>query len=502
MKHTPCEIIRSPRASERIDAAAAFLDALPVGAEALLIAATREAADDLVRRIALRRGAGFGIHRLTLGRLAGLLASDHLNAHALAPALGLAVEAVTARVVHRLRGSGALAYFEPVIDRPGFPRALARTISELRLNRVTPDALKGKGGAADALANALDEFDLELHSARLADRASILAAAIDALEAEIPPRFAGLPCVMLDVAIETTLESALVTALCARAPAFLATIPVGDELTMSSLERALKVELRRVVVESAPRTTSLRNLQDHLFRDAPKEATLDDSVAIVSAPGEMHEAVEIARRIQEEARRGVPFDRIAVLCHVGERYGPYLEEALHRAGIPAYFATGTRRPEPGGRALLQLLSCAAESLSAKAFAEYLSLAQVPDPDASAADTDAFMPPDAEVFSAPLAADLDLPAPIPEAEPHEVSPVPVVEGTLKAPWRWEKLLVESAVIGGRDRWARRLSGIENELRRQRAELAEEETGWIDRRLVDLDHLKAVALPIIDKLSAHP
>ncbi|HVN29862.1 MAG TPA: PD-(D/E)XK nuclease family protein, partial [Candidatus Binataceae bacterium] len=34
------------------------------------------------------------------------------------------------------------------------------------------------------------------------------------------------------------------------------------------------------------------------------------------------------------------------------------------------------------------------------------------------------------------------------------------------------------------------------------LAEEETGWIDRRLVDLDHLKAVALPIIDKLSAHP
>jgi hypothetical protein len=216
----------------------------------------------------------------------------------------------------------------------------------------------------------------------------------------------------------------------------------------------------------------------------------------------MHEAVEIARRIQDEARHGVSFDRIAVLCHVGERYGPYLEEALNRAGIPAYFATGTRRPEPGGRALLQLLWCASENLSAKCFAEYLSLAQVPDPDATIASGGAFTLPEAEVFSAPLAADLDLPPPLPETEPPEVSPVPVVEGTLRAPWRWEKLLVESAVIGGRDRWRRRLAGVEAELHRKRNELPPEEVGWIDRQLVDLDHLETVALPIIDKLAAHP
>ena len=74
--------------------------------------------------------------------------------------------------MHRLKGTGALAYFEPVIDRPGFPRALARTISELRLNQVSPDALKGNGGAADALANALGEFDAELKAAKLADRAA------------------------------------------------------------------------------------------------------------------------------------------------------------------------------------------------------------------------------------------------------------------------------------------------------------------------------------------
>ena len=32
--------------------------------------------------------------------------------------------------------------------------------------------------------------------------------------------------------------------------------------------------------------------------------------------------------------------------------------------------------------------------------------------------------------------------------------PVVRGTLRAPWRWERLLVDAAVIGGKLRWERR------------------------------------------------
>ena len=53
-----------------------------------------------------------------------------------------------------------------------------------------------------------------------------------------------------------------------------------------------------------------------------------------------------------------------------------------RAGIPAYFDRGTRRPDPTGRAFLAILSCATENFSAKRFAEYLSLAQVPSLDGS------------------------------------------------------------------------------------------------------------------------
>ena len=54
-----------------------------------------------------------------------------------------------------------------------------------------------------------------------------------------------------------------------------------------------------------------------------------------------------------------------------------LEDALRRARIPAYFSRGTARPDPGGRAFLALLACAAEKCSASRFAEYLSLGQLP-----------------------------------------------------------------------------------------------------------------------------
>src|SRR5271157_5028983 len=109
----------------------------------------------------------------------------------------------------------------------------------------------------------------------------------------------------------------------------------------------------------------------------------------------MHECVEIARRILAESRRGVAFDRIAVLLHDPVRYAPYLQEALARADIPAYFARATRRPEPGGRAMLALLCCAWENLSARRFAEYLSLAQVPDP-SSPREDEATISPDSEL----------------------------------------------------------------------------------------------------------
>src|SRR5207247_317493 len=91
---------------------------------------------------------------------------------------------------------------------------------------------------------------------------------------------------------------------------------------------------------------------------------------------------------------------------------------------------------------------------------------------------------------------------PDADDH-----PVVEGTLRAPWRWEQLLVESAVIGGKDRWRRRLAGLEAEYRARLARFREEEpdsprAAAIERDLQNLEHLRRFAIPVIERLTALP
>src|SRR5262249_22301511 len=83
--------------------------------------------------------------------------------------------------------------------------------------------------------------------------------------------------------------------------------------------------------------------------------------------------------------------------------------------------------------------------------------------------------------------------------------PVTYGQLRAPRRWERLLVEAAVIGGRDRWRRRIDGLANELRRRQSELGEEDetrAAVLARALDDLSALTGYAMPLIDTLDSLP
>ncbi len=500
------EIIISERAVERIAAARAWLESQPAGCEILVIASVKEAADDLVRAFALSRGAMLGVHRLTLNRLVGLLAAEDLADAGLAPADGLAAEAVAARAVFRLVPSGALAHFEPVLNRPGFSRALARTLIELRWNDIAVDDLRALGAVGEAIAATLAQFDAELAEARLIDRAGMLKVATRAVLANNPPRFVGLPILLLDPSCDSALDRDFIAALASRSPSILATIPAGDLPVQTLLEDALGVRANPSTPSANENLApSLERLQTHLFADtAPPERAVDETVTVMSAPGEMHECVEIARRITAEARRGVPFDRVAVLLHDPVRYAPYLQEALARADIPAYFAHGTRRPEPGGRALLALLCCASEDLSARRFAEYLSLAQVPD-DVRPRDDEPAISPDAELAPAPLASDLEVDGNATLVENVDLSdPVPVIEGATRAPWRWERLLVDAAVIGSAERWRKRLAGLGNELKERRKELADDDAraAGLERRILDLAHLGEVAMPILSLLDAAP
>jgi len=559
-------IIRAACAADRIRAARDFLAAVGPASEALVIADNPAAADDLVRAIANERGAAFGIHRVTLNRLIFTLASARMAALDVSPVTRFGEVAIAARAVFSIRARSENSYFDSVMNHPGFAEAIAATRRDLTLNRLGPAELErldtagtsrganrlGPGElehldtAGASLAAILRQFDRELAEANLIDRAAMIDHAIEALgDAPVPP-FGGIPTLLFDVPIENMCERDFVAALAARAPRFLATIPAGDERSSDLIARALDVEATSVnkagavtadaaslseatslegasLNKAEPITadaTSLVRLQEYLFAEAaPPERALDDTVMVFSAAGEMQECVEIARRIQAEASGGVPFDRIAIVLHGPSRYAPYLEEALDRAGVPAYFARSASRPEPGGRALLALLSCAAENLSARRFAEYLSLAQVPDAAAARDASDAgarnandaigrdasdadFVPPTGEFGIGSVSDELDAANAAPS---RNEDPNPAVERGARAPWRWEKLLIEAAVIGSRARWDRRLDGLEAEIRLRRSDLEDDDgaqAGFLDRQLADLEHLRTLAMPLIDALAALP
>ena len=92
-----------------------------------------------------------------------------------------------------------------------------------------------------------------------------------------------------------------------------------------------------------------------------------------------------------------------------------------------------------------------------------------------------------------------------------SETPRVEGdvadefTLAVPMGWEKLLVDAAVIGGHDRWARRLRGLRAEFQAQLRDLDKEDESnrpHIERRIEQLTRLEHFALPLIDQLGSLP
>ena len=510
--------ISSPSSHARLASASAFLAALGAGRTALIVGATRAAADELAFSVAADRGGLFGVTRASFAELVTKLALPALARDGLSPTGGLGAEAIAARATFEAAQSGRLTYFAPVAHLPGFPRALSRTLSELRLAGLTASDVAVVPQAGADLAELLTSTEGESRNAGAVDRALLLEAAITALT-QTPDSLHYDAIVLLDVSIATEAERRLLAALAQR-PIF-ATVAAGDERTLETL-RTLRFEEaplppRRVdapagplFAAAEPEQTALARLQDNLFsNDAVAAGEMDDSVVMFSAPGEGREAIEIARRVMEEGRRGVPFDRMAVLLRAPHTYLGLLEHAFQRAGIPSWFDRGTRRPDPSGRAFLALLASADEDLSARRFAEYLSLGQVP-PGGEPVDS-AWTAPSDEVAEGVVPADETALDPDPEDEAQAASMERerggVVAGTLRAPWRWEELLVESAVIGQLDRWERRLRGLREEYRRRMEELASDEPESpripaIRRDIEQLDHLRRFALPIVREMSEWP
>lgn len=515
------KVIVSTSAAARLAVAARFLEHHPPGTEILLVGASRGAADDLARSLARRAGATFGLTRVSLTELAARTAA--LAGGRRVAGSQAASEAMAARAIHEAGDAGELTYFAPVARMPGFPRALSRTIHELRLASVSPARLTSAGGTSHTdgagalgdLARLLDRVEGELVRAGVNDRAALFQSAAAMWRAG-GVRWSGLPVVLLDVAVDSASEQEFVAALVERSPSVLATIPDGDARSRAALER-IGGEVD-VAPDVAAEATDLAHLRRYVFtNERPPERSGAGDVRLFSAPGEGREAVEIVRRVLDEAAAGVPFDEMAVLLRAPQQYLGLLEHACARADVPVYFDRGTRRPDPAGRAFVALLSCAVEGLSAKRFDEYLSLGQVPKLGAVRAAGPADLPAVGrdEVFASLQGLDVpdDPGSAAPDVPVSDSDDDAVVAGALRSPWKWEELIVESAVVGGRTRadgkarWRRRLDGLAADYAFRIEALAREEPEsarihHFRRDLRNLTHLRAFALPIIDLLAGWP
>ena len=421
-------------------------------------------------------GATFGLTRFSLTELASRAAVSRLAARV----PGGDPEAVAARAVFDAQAAGELDYFAPVAAMPGFARALARTLHELRLAGVDRRPARSTDGPAAA--------DIGRLLARVEDQ--LARASVARPRRALPPGRRGVR-----------------------------RLPVGgpqDRLP----RRAARVPRRARVCRRDP-VARAGGPRHGAGRRRPRARRVPrDGRDARHAPDATRHQVPISRTFAATCSRasGRPSDpaRAMSCC------SPRLERAARRSRSCAASST---KPSAACRSTRWRCSCARRSttsacsstpapeaacrctsiaaravpirpaarswrssrarskgLSARRFDEYLSLGQVPpiEPMASmptasgvAASSGRATKPFESLTA--LAADDDDgttadAAAIPDVEPDDADPDgAVVAGTLRSPWKWEELIVESAVIGGRtrgdgrERWRRRLNGLEADYR---------------------------------------
>lgn len=438
-----------------------------------VVGARIESARALVADLALGAGVLLDVEATTLERLAARLAAPGLAQAGLSIATPLAIDTAAAQALATL--SATLPRMGPLRASPGMPRALGRTLEEL--------------WAADVAASSVAPFDPELAAvashverALVAERLVPRTRALEhAITGVLGGALAGARVLFSDVAIRSRLTGELARAIASWAGAACFTVPRADARTLGQLEGI-------AVSDAASGSSETARLAEALF-SGTHAGTPSAVLETILARGDAAEAAEITRRVLAAAREGTPLHRIAIALRKPELVRASIEAAFRSAGIPLAQARGARRPDPSGRALLALLACASEGLSARAFSTYLSFGAMP-------RTETGEPPPARPGDVSRGDDDD------DDEQGDERDAP---DAVRAPRQWEKLLVEAAVIGGGpERWRRRIGGLAEDLRRRVSEL--DRTGGdgagTRRTLDELAALERFALPLLDDLAALP
>src|SRR5262245_34681711 len=213
-------VVQSASAATRLHHARQFVDQFAPGDEVLLLGASRGSVDDFARAIALQKGGTFGLHRLSFTQLAARLAAADLAARGHAPASTLGYEAIAARSSFEATRDETLDYFAAVSSTPGFPKALARTLNELRLAGVLGPSLERLKPNGRDLAELLERVETLMDEAGSSDRALLFetaSRAIGSQSSDLTPGLVELPTLLLDVPIDSHAEARFLGALIERA---------------------------------------------------------------------------------------------------------------------------------------------------------------------------------------------------------------------------------------------------------------------------------------------
>jgi ATP-dependent helicase/DNAse subunit B len=285
-------------------------------------------------------------------------------------------------------------YFAPLVRQPGFARGLLTTLTDLKHAEVRPQEVRRFLEQAhltgvyrqkiDSLYALYDGYERFLAAHALYDEEDLLTRAVQLLPARRDPTtfflygvtdFTSLQRRVIETAIPE--RDTLVFFPWRAGTAYEYTAPTLGWLTSLGFHQSS-------LSDPVAKKTNLAYLQRRFFESVsmwPTESPpqLDQSVRILSVPGENREAREIGRMIFDLVReRGLHFADIAVALPDPMTYGPLFRETFAEWGIPcAAMPPRALLHTQAGQAVRLLCQVLVEDFSRARVFEFLSVARPP-----------------------------------------------------------------------------------------------------------------------------
>jgi hypothetical protein len=230
--------------------------------------------------MAEKNGAAFGWHRMSLSQFAAVLAAPLLATRGLVALGDLGIQAICARVIHRLGVEAALGRYANIAEGPGFAQALGQVVTELRLAKLDAAAIRV---VAPDLVPLFEAYESDLAEGGFLDWAGLVTTASDALASDdFTHRLITLPTIMLDVRATHEAELNFVRALSLRIPELLFLAPKADERTLARVAEVLHTPVDNNGDYERPINRSIKRLSCAISRSIVGQSVRPSSLALCS----------------------------------------------------------------------------------------------------------------------------------------------------------------------------------------------------------------------------